>query len=104
MRYAYLIRLCILHAFHLMVPFMASTLYFSFSCAMNSIYRVHSSIVVQSNVHRYKEFKNLYAQSKGEFILYVVIMRLTYLYVSCFLSHKVYLDLSPKVYLYAHPF
>ena len=24
-----------------------------------SIYRVHSSIVVQSNVHRYKEFKNL---------------------------------------------
>src|SRR6266508_300599 len=54
---AYLISLCILHAFHLMVPFMVSTLYFSFSCAMNSIYRVHFSIVVQSNVHHYKEFK-----------------------------------------------
>src|SRR6266508_3036733 len=50
---------------------------FNLSCAMNSIYRVHSSIVVQSNVHHYKEFRNLYAQFEGEFILYVVIMRLT---------------------------
>src|SRR6266540_3367554 len=83
---AYLISLCILHAFHLMVPFMASILYFSFSRAMNSIYRVHSSIVVQNNVHHYKEFKNLYAQFEGEFILYVVIMRLTCLQVYFFLS------------------
>ena len=50
-----------------------------------SIYRVHSSIVVQSNVHHYKEFRNLYAQFEGEFILYVVIMRLTCLQVYFFL-------------------
>src|SRR5204863_9345148 len=58
---------------------------FNLSCAMNSIYRVHSSIVVQSNVHQYKEFKNLYAQFEGEFILYVVFMRLTCLEVYIFL-------------------
>ncbi len=59
--------------------------FFYLPCAMNSIYRVHSSFVVQSNVHRYKEFKNLYAQFEGEFILYVVIMRLTCLEVYFFL-------------------
>src|SRR5438105_12081717 len=61
-------------------------LFFCFlsSCAMNSIYRVHSSIVVQNNVHQYKEFRNLYAQFEGEFILYVVIMRLTCLQVYFF--------------------
>src|SRR6266508_337273 len=78
----YLISLCILYAFHLMVLFMASTRYFS--RAMNSIYMVHSSIIVQNNVHHYKEFKNLYAQFEGDFILYVVIMRLTYLQVFFF--------------------
>src|SRR5436190_8614223 len=55
------------------------------SCAMSSIYRVHSSFVVQNKVHSYKEFKNLYAQFEGEFILYVVIMRLTCLEVYIFL-------------------
>ena len=44
---------------------------------MSPIYRVLSSTAVQSNVYYYKEFKNLYAQFEGEFILYVVIMRLT---------------------------
>src|SRR6266508_2956548 len=55
--------------------------YFQSFLCMNSIYRVHSSIVVQSNVHQYKEFRNLYAQFEGEFILYIVIMRLTYFQV-----------------------
>src|SRR6266540_2600888 len=59
--------------------------FFYLPCAMNSIYRVHSSFVVQSNVHRYKEFKNLYAQFEWEFILYVVIMRLTCLQIYFFL-------------------
>jgi len=68
-----------------MVLFMAPTPYFSFSCAMNPIYRVLSSTVVQSNVHHYKEFKNLYAHFEGEFILYVEIMRLTCLEVCVFL-------------------
>src|SRR5438105_10714414 len=72
-------------------------LFFSYlPCAMNSIYRVHSSTVVQSNVHRYKEFKNLYAIFEGEFILYVVVLRLTCLQVYLFLSHDMYLYLSPN--------
>src|SRR6266540_6851437 len=68
------------------------------SCAMSSIYRVHSSFVVQNNVHHYKEFKNWYAQFEGESILYVVIMRLTYLQVFFLVSWSV-LALSPKVCL-----
>ena len=72
---------------------------FNLSCAMNSIYRVHSSIVVQSNVHQYKEFRNLYAQFEGEFILYVVIMRLTCFQVYLFQSHGVFW-LSPRRYAY----
>ena len=63
---------------------------FNLSCAMNSIYRVHSSIVVQSNVHHYKEFRNLYAQFEGEFILYVVIMRLICLQVLFVVSWSVF--------------
>ncbi len=39
--------------------------FFYLPCAMSPIYRVLSSTVVQSNVHCYKEFKNLYAQFEG---------------------------------------
>src|SRR5438105_14842459 len=95
---AYLISLCILHAFHRMVLFMALTPYFLFSCAMNPIYRVLSSTVVQSNVHHYKEFKNLYAHFEGEFILYVEIMRLTCLEICVFLVSWSVFEISPRRY------
>src|SRR6266508_4916250 len=72
---------------------------FYLPCAMSSIYRVHSSFVVQNKVLIYKEFKNLYAQFEGEFILYVVIMRLTCLQVYFFLVSWNVLALSPKVCL-----
>ena len=85
--------------------FFSSHLSFSYlPCAMNSIYRVHSSTVVHSNMHSYKEFKNLYALFEGEFILYVVVLRLTCLQVYFFQSHGVYLYLSPKVCFYANLF